>query len=63
MKIKSVSKPHIIYYVETDAPDFPEYRTDGTGTHWENAMGESWEQVYNDEELKKLFEEFMEGKK
>ena len=62
MKIKSVSEPHIIYYVETDAPDFPEYRTDETGTHWENAMGSSWEPVYNDEKLKKLFEEFMEGK-
>lgn len=58
MKITKVSKS-ITYYIETDAAEFPDYRTDTNGTYWENAMGESWEPVYDVEELQKLFREYM----
>lgn len=54
MKITEVTKS-MTYYVDTDAEDFPYYRTDETGETWENLMGESWESVYNDGELKELF--------
>jgi len=57
MKIIKIYKS-TTYYVETDAPDFPDYRTDETGTHWENAMGESWETIYDDE-LHKMFCDYM----
>jgi len=61
MKIHSISEPHITYYVETDDPDFPQYRTDETGENWENAMGDSWETCHGDkeDELKEMFREFM----
>ena len=61
MKITKVSKS-MTYYIETDASEFPEYRTNETGTYWENAMGESWEPVYaitKERELQKLFWEYM----
>jgi hypothetical protein len=38
MKITEVSKS-MTYYVDTDAEDFPYYRTDETGRSWENLMG------------------------
>jgi hypothetical protein len=58
MKITEVSKS-MTYYMETDAENFPYYRTDENGRHWENLMGESWESVYNDGELKELFLDYM----
>ena len=58
MKIKEISKS-VTYYVTTDEPDFPDYRTDENGTHWENAMGESWESVYNDEKLRMMFLDYF----
>ena len=61
MKIKDVIKS-ITYYVETDDPDFPDYRTDENGSHWEKLMGESWEPVYNPDVEKKLQELFWEYK-
>jgi hypothetical protein len=63
MKIIRVSKS-TTYYVETDNPDFPDYRTDETGTHWENAMGDSWESVYGEErELQGIFLDYMKHNK
>ena len=58
MKITKVSRA-ITYYVETDDPDWPEYRTDETGENWENLMGESWEAVYDYLELKMMFRDFL----
>ena len=58
MKITKVSRV-ITHYVTTDEPDYPEYRTDATGEDWENLMGESWETVYDDLELKMLFRDFL----
>ena len=61
MNIKSISEPHINYYVETDERMYPFSRTDETGENWENAMGESWETCHRDKEakLKEMFREFM----
>lgn len=59
MKITKVSK-FMTYYVSTDASEYPDYRTNETGTHWENLMGESWESVYDIEELQKLFWEYKD---
>ena len=51
------------YYVSTDASEYPDYRTNETGTHWENFMGESWEPVYaitkEEGELQEMFREYM----
>ena len=61
MKITKVSKS-MTYYIETDASEFPEYRTNETGTYWENAMGESWEPVYaitKERELQEMFRDYM----
>lgn len=58
MKITEVWK-QLTYYVTTDDPDFPEYRTNETDTDWENLMGESWEPVYNDEKLKMMFRDYL----
>jgi hypothetical protein len=60
MKIIEVTKS-MTWYVETDAEDFPHYRTsDERGMNWENLMGESWEPVYTPEkELQELFHEYM----
>ena len=65
MKITKVSKS-MTYYIETDASEFPEYRTNETGTYWENAMGESWEPVYaitKDRELQEMFRDYMNHNK
>lgn len=61
MKITKVSKS-MTYYVSTDASEYPDYRTNETGTYWENAMGESWEPVYaitKERELQEMFREYM----
>lgn len=61
MKITDVTKS-MTYYVDTDGGDFPHYRTNETGTHWENLMGESWEPVYaitKERELQEMFREYM----
>ena len=58
MKITEVWKA-LTYYVTTDDPDWPEYRTDATGEIWENLMGESWESVYDDEKLKMMFHDYL----
>lgn len=61
MKITKISKS-MTYYIETDASEFPDYRTNETGTHWENAMGESWEPVYaitKERELQEMFRDYM----
>ena len=58
MKITKVRK-ELTYYVTTDDPDWPEYRTDETGEIWENLMGESWESVYDDEKLKMMFRDYL----
>lgn len=61
MKITKVSKS-MTYYIETDASEFPDYRTNETGTYWENAMGESWEPVYaitKERELQEMFRDYM----
>ena len=58
MKIKEVWKS-VTYYVTTDDPQWPEYRTDENGAHWENAMGESWEAVYDDEKLRTMFLDYF----
>ncbi len=64
MNIKSISEPHITYYVETDHPNFPKYRTDETGENWENYLSGIWQPVFwdHDKELKEMFSEFMNKK-
>ena len=59
MKITDVTKS-MTYYVDTDNEDFPYYRTNENGSHWENLMGESWKSVYDVEELQKLFWEYKD---
>lgn len=62
MKITKVSKS-MTYYVSTNASEYPDYRTDETGTYWENAISESWEPVYaitKERELQKLFWEYKD---
>jgi hypothetical protein len=48
MRIKTIDKC-VIYYVETDDEEWPEYRRVGESC-WENRMGESWEPAYFEEE-------------
>jgi hypothetical protein len=62
MKITEVTKS-MTYYVDTDAEDFPYYRTNETGRHWENLMGDSWEPVYNPDTEKELKELFLDWRK
>lgn len=62
MKITEVSKS-MTWYVDTDAEDFPYYRTDENGRTWENLMGDSWESVYNPDREKELKELFLDWKK
>ena len=61
MKITDVTKS-ITYYVETDDPDFSDYRTDETGSHWENYLGGIWQPVFGQQakELQKLFWEYKD---
>jgi hypothetical protein len=65
MKIKEATA-HIVYYVEIEGGGYgdvyTEYRTNETGSHWEVAMGQSWETVYRDEELRTEFLKFMREK-
>ena len=63
MKIKEVTA-HYTFYVEIEEEggedfDFHHYRTDKNGSYWEVLMGESWEPVYDDEELRTKFLEFI----
>jgi len=66
MKIKKVSKS-IVYYVEIEEEegedfDFHHYMTDENGANWDILMGESWETVYRDEELRTEFLKVMREK-
>ena len=63
MKIKE-AVAHMTFYVEIEEEegedfDFHHYRTDKNGSYWEVLMGESWEPVYDDEELRTKFLEFI----
>lgn len=53
--IISISEPQLTYYVETDHPDWPQYRRSGADC-WEQLMGESWEPVYDCAELEQQFQ-------
>jgi hypothetical protein len=66
MKIKEATA-HIEFYVEIEEEegedfDFHHYRTNESGSHWEVYMGDSWESVYDDEELRTKFLDFMRKK-
>lgn len=61
MKITDVTKS-ITYYMDTDKEEYPYYRTNENGSHWENLMGDSWESVYNPDEEKQLQKLFWEYK-
>lgn len=65
MKIKSAI-PVMTYYVEVEDGEYgdvyTEYRTDESGSYWEVRMGESWESVYRDEELRTEFLKVMREK-
>ena len=56
MNIESISK-HLTYYVSTDDEPWSEWRTNYSGTAWENLMGMSWEEM---EPPVELIEQFME---
>lgn len=45
------------FYVTTDEDEYPTYRRNGPGA-WENLMGCSFEEVYDDTELERLFLEY-----
>ena len=64
MKITDVTKS-MTYYISTDDPHFPDYRTDELGENWENYLGGIWEPVFyhKDKELKELFLDYMKNKK
>jgi len=58
MKIlKVIEKKY--FFVETDSNDFGGDFRRGENGYWEQRMGESWETVYDDAELEKLFNEWM----
>jgi len=62
MKIYNITKD-VTYYVEIEEEegedfDFHHYRTDENGNHWEIAMGDSWETVFKDDELREKFLQF-----
>jgi hypothetical protein len=65
MKIKSAI-PVMTYYVEVEDGEYgdvyTEYRTNKEGSYWEVRMGESWESVYRDEELRTEFLRVMRKK-
>lgn len=57
MKIKEVTKA-TIFHVETDDDFYCMYIRYGKGC-WMITMGESDELIYNDEELEKLFQDYL----
>lgn len=65
MKIESIRKIEE-YIVETDGgckygDEYTTFRTDLNGENWEILMGSSWEEYYHDDEIKKLFKEFIKN--
>ena len=56
--IEIETRIEINYYITTDDDTYPYYRRSKYGT-LENLMGESWEPVYGDKEIKleQLFQE------
>lgn len=63
MKIKSV-KADMTFYVEVEGGKYDDigyttYRTDKNGNNWEVLMGESWESVWHDAELRTEFLKFI----
>jgi len=62
MKITKVSKS-LTYYITTDDPEFPDYRTDDNGENWENYLGGIWNPVFDYVRIKELQELFREWKK
>ena len=50
----------LTYYVTTDNPNYPAYRTDETGTNWEVLRGEEWGPVYNTGELTEMFRDYKQ---
>ena len=60
MKITDATKS-ITYYISTDDPNFPDYRTDEFGENWEIYLGGIWNPVFypQDKELKEMFHEYM----
>jgi hypothetical protein len=57
MKILEVSE-HSYFHVKVDSSYWPNYRRNGP-EDWENLMGESWEAIYDCEDLEKAFTEFV----
>lgn len=57
MKIKSVEpiKGFYVYVEDSDYSDYIRYSKD----NWMVRMGESYESIYNDEELEHLFQEYI----
>lgn len=41
----------ICYYVNIAGEYHPHWRTDASGTHWENLMGMSWEEMDPDQSI------------
>lgn len=63
MKIKE-AKSHIEFYVEIEEEegedfDFHHYRTDKNGNHWQVYMGDSWEIIEVNEELRTKFLQYI----
>ena len=56
MKILKI-EPVQILYIETDDPEYPDYRRLGE-RNWEVRMGESWESVVNTKKEDELEFEF-----
>jgi hypothetical protein len=61
MKITNITKS-LTYYIETDDPDFPDYRTNENGEEWENYLGGIWQPIFGHQtkELQKLFWEYKD---
>ncbi len=57
MQIKQVDKA-TIYYVETDENEWHYYIHHGADS-WSLLMGESWETLYDCEELEQMFQKWL----
>lgn len=56
-----IATPYVMYYVETDDPEFNEYRRGFSG-EWECRIGESWEACYDSTEVEAAFQEYLRSK-
>ena len=57
MRIKSIRKA-VVYFIETTDSQWPTYQR-MSANNWQNLMGESWENIFYEEELEKEFQQYL----